>query len=127
MILKKLTAQDANTIAEQFLKNKYHDRGMLKWQGFFLSDHTSAIKKEVNSPIPRKRAEMSQTEISECLSEAWKYGKRVILQLNQVNTNDIPTEVKGYIKGYQAKWIWVAIHGELHKISLKAIKNCQCY
>ncbi|ODP92844.1 hypothetical protein [Levilactobacillus brevis] len=51
MILKKLTAQDANTIAEQFLKNKYHDRGMLKWQGFFLSDHTSAIKKEVNSPI----------------------------------------------------------------------------
>lgn len=54
MILKKLNAQDANIIAEQFLKNKYHDRGMLKWQVFFLSDHTSAINKEVNSPIPKK-------------------------------------------------------------------------
>ncbi|ANN47739.1 hypothetical protein A6F53_00065 [Levilactobacillus brevis] len=53
-ILKRLNAQDANIIAEQFLKNKYHDRGMLKWQGFFLSDHTSSIKKEVNSPIPKK-------------------------------------------------------------------------
>lgn len=63
MILKKLNAQDANIIAEQFLKNKYHDRGMLKWQVFFLSDHTSAINKEVNSPVPKKRAEMSQTEI----------------------------------------------------------------
>ncbi|WP_052256164.1 hypothetical protein [Levilactobacillus brevis] len=125
MILKKLNAQDANIIAEQFLKNKYHDRGMLKWQGFFLSDHTSAINKEVNSPIPKKRAEMSQTEISECLSAAWKYGKSVILQLNQVDINGTPTEFTGYIKGYQSEWIWVLIQGELHKIALKTIRNCQ--
>lgn len=80
---------------------------MLKWQGFFLSDHTSAINKEVNSPTPKKRAEMSQTEISECLSEAWKYGKTVILQLNQVDINGTPTEFTGYIKDYQSEWIWV--------------------
>ena len=24
----------------------YQDRGMMKWQGFFLSEHTSEIKKE---------------------------------------------------------------------------------
>jgi hypothetical protein len=103
MILKKLNAQDANIIAEQFLKNKYHDRGMLKWQGFFLSDHTSAIKKEVNSPIPKKKAEMSQTEISECLSEAWKYGKTVILQLNQVDINGTPNRIYRLYKGLSVR------------------------
>lgn len=68
---------------------------------------------------------MSQTEISECLSEAWKYGKAVILQLNQVDINGTPTEFIGYIKGYQSEWIWVLIQGELHKITLTTIRNCQ--
>ena len=31
--------------AENFFKNYYHDRGMLKWQGFYLSDHLNALKK----------------------------------------------------------------------------------
>lgn len=68
---------------------------------------------------------MSQTEISECLSEAWKYGKTVILQLNQVDINGTSTEFTGYIKGYQSEWIWVLIQGELHKITLTTIRNCQ--
>ncbi|MCT3582438.1 hypothetical protein EFS17_00310 [Levilactobacillus brevis] len=82
-------------------------------------------KKEVNSSIPKKRAEMSQTEISECLSEAWKYGKTVILQLNQVDINGTPTEFTSHIKGYQSEWIWVLIQGKLHKITLTTIRNCQ--
>lgn len=28
-----------DNFAENFFKNYYKDRGMLKWQGFFLSDH----------------------------------------------------------------------------------------
>ncbi|MFT8882891.1 MAG: hypothetical protein ABF991_05625 [Liquorilactobacillus hordei] len=31
--------------AEYFFRNFYQDRGMRKWQGFFLSDHTQALKK----------------------------------------------------------------------------------
>lgn len=27
---------------------EYEDRGILKWQGFFLSDHTEKIEKEIN-------------------------------------------------------------------------------
>ncbi|WP_289978555.1 hypothetical protein [Lactobacillus sp. UCMA15818] len=32
--------------AEYFFKNFYQDRGMRKWQGSFLSDHTQALKKQ---------------------------------------------------------------------------------
>lgn len=31
---------------QNFFDYYYHDRGMLKWQGFMLSDHVSALRKE---------------------------------------------------------------------------------
>lgn len=40
-MLKKIDER----FAENFFKNYYHDRGMLKWQGFYLSDHLNALKK----------------------------------------------------------------------------------
>lgn len=33
---------------QNFFDYYYHDRGMLKWQGFMLSDHVSALRKERN-------------------------------------------------------------------------------
>lgn len=34
---------DPNLVT-QFL-NQYQDRGMMKWQGFYLSDHTASLNK----------------------------------------------------------------------------------
>lgn len=31
-------------VVNYFFEHDYHDRGMLKWQGFYLSDHTAALK-----------------------------------------------------------------------------------
>ena len=33
-------------VVDQFFEHDYQDRGMTKWQGFYLSDHTVAIKKQ---------------------------------------------------------------------------------
>ncbi|WP_164222526.1 hypothetical protein [Weissella paramesenteroides] len=30
---------------ERFFRNDYHDRGMVKWQGYFLSAHTEDVSK----------------------------------------------------------------------------------
>ena len=32
-------------VVNNFFEHDYHDRGMVKWQGFYLSDHTAALKK----------------------------------------------------------------------------------
>lgn len=42
-------------VVNNFFEHDYHDRGMVKWQGFYLSDHTAALKKmakERQSPSP---------------------------------------------------------------------------
>ncbi|SOB38355.1 conserved hypothetical protein [Latilactobacillus sakei] len=43
-----MTKRFDNKLVTQFLKHDYHDRGMMKWQGFYLSDHTSVRAKEAS-------------------------------------------------------------------------------
>ena len=31
---------------KHFFEHDYHDRGMMKWQGFYLSDHTAALNQQ---------------------------------------------------------------------------------
>lgn len=33
-------------VVNDFFKYDYYDRGMMKWAGFYLSDHTTELKKE---------------------------------------------------------------------------------
>ena len=96
---------------------------MLKWQGFFLSDHTSAIKKESAQPIPVLRSEMNQSEIGSILNDAWENCTKVSIQLNQVNGNAVPVEINGYVKGYQEDKICISVKGTMQLISIDSIRN----
>ncbi|WP_430751214.1 hypothetical protein [Lactiplantibacillus plantarum] len=33
-------------IVKRFFEHDYHDRGLMKWQGFYLSDHTAALNQQ---------------------------------------------------------------------------------
>lgn len=37
--------QDFSTLINNYFQHDYRDRGIKKWRGFFLSDHTSALRK----------------------------------------------------------------------------------
>lgn len=53
--------------AEHFFRNDYHARGMVKRQGYFLSDHTKDVgkysKKRVIDRERQDQVEMSQEAI----------------------------------------------------------------
>ena len=38
--------QDMFERAAYFFSHDYQDRGMVKWQGYYLSDHTEDVKKK---------------------------------------------------------------------------------
>lgn len=49
----------------QFL-NQYQDRGMMKWQGFYLSDHTSSLQKvDKKDQMKLNRTHSDKMEIEE--------------------------------------------------------------
>lgn len=45
MMIRIYNDAEAETVADRFFKYYYHDRGKMKWAGFFLSEHTAALRK----------------------------------------------------------------------------------
>lgn len=92
-------------LVEQFFR-EYHDRGMMKWQGFYLSDHTVALaksEKKILEKNSRKRPPaMSDIEISKIINMAIKKNRDVVIELKELNENMIlPEAIQGKILGYQ--------------------------
>lgn len=82
----------------------YKDRGIVKWFGMMLSDHSEALKKEEKAnqliDIPAKE-EMTEEEISRVLYRAFVTGHPVLIQANVLCDgnyyNDLQCKVVGYI------------------------------
>lgn len=76
-------------IVAGFFEHDYRDRGMKKWQGYFLSDHTAALKKqadaeaEIYEPLPK----MPQADIRSILNRAYANHNTVEIQLSDVNSD----------------------------------------
>lgn len=88
---------------ENFFKN-YHDRGMKKWAGFFLSDHTVQINKTAAIKVNKKKAEMSQFEISKTLWQAFCNHQEVKLQLKDLDENgNLAEDIIGFVDGYDGQ------------------------
>lgn len=92
-------------IVDNFFKNDYYDRGMVKWQGFYLSDHTAALNKE-DAALKQKfqyRPQQTLETITTILAAAYSRQHEVTIQLNQLDCNHINMPViTTLIHGYNA-------------------------
>lgn len=93
----------------------YQDRGMKKWAGYFLSDHTLKMNKEkaaVRAAASRKREKaMTMAAISEVLLTAFAEHYPVSLQLKEVDENgQVPAEIIGFVAGWNEQNIIIDHH-----------------
>lgn len=91
--------------AENFFNHDYIDRGMIKWQGFYLSDHTSALNAEyeIKDKILQREVlpQMTVKEITDVINTAIVKNKTVKIQTNKCDSNGVfETPVVGRINGY---------------------------
>lgn len=95
-------SKDFDNKVLEFFK-KYQDRGMMKWQGMMLSDHTAALNKErQRSKIEyKKKITQDIATISEILMDGYLNHKQVSVQLNELTLqgNYLP-DVVGFVDGY---------------------------
>ncbi|KRL38967.1 hypothetical protein [Liquorilactobacillus uvarum] len=95
-------------IVNDFFKYDYHDRGMIKWQGFYLSDHTAALNKKNADLNQEYRYKPQQTleKITSILAEAYSQRRQVVIQLNELDRNNVNLpDVTTLIHGYNANEI----------------------
>lgn len=104
---------------------EFNDRGMVKWGGFYLSDHTRVIEKNELRRFQiehrKKETKMSTADISTILFSAFVDHKEVIVQIDQENRDHkLPEIISGYVGGYDEDKI---IIGEFY-IDYRLIQNC---
>ena len=87
---------------ENFFKN-YQDRGMKKWSGFFLSDHSLKINQDnrKRATVYSKKTEMSEAEISKILLQS--FSNHYPVRKKQKNLDEdcrFAEDIKGFVEGY---------------------------
>lgn len=92
-------------MVQHFLTHVYKDRGMMKWQGFYLSDHTSSLAKTKNESAAKYRLThqtiMTADAIQTVINQAVKKRIAVSVDLAQRDQDGLLlAPVEGYIEGY---------------------------
>ncbi len=107
-----LTDKEAYDMAEKFFRNDYNDRGMVKWQGFYLSDHTEDAKKhsdELNRLDHLSvKTQMSEVDISAILFRSFTKNETIRIQLNLINDEGKPQDfITGIVQGFNDNQVYV--------------------
>lgn len=105
-------AYDDESAKQLFMaaKRVYHDRGMMKWIGFYLSDHTAVLNKEANQrkQLYLDKGQMSMEAIGECLQVAYLQNKRVAIQLEALDSEgQFFPDLIGKISGQKEQHIYL--------------------
>ncbi|GEK28415.1 hypothetical protein [Furfurilactobacillus siliginis] len=87
--------------AHDFFANRYVERGMLKWQGYYLSDHTSALNKEATDKQPQQVHERQSSDtVRELLADAYANQYMVSIQRYPHNSDKVyAPDLTGHISG----------------------------
>lgn len=90
--------------AKEFFERDYKDRGMVKWQGFFLSDHVEDAEKYTDErekvEQQKQMPNMTLAEISEVLFHAYRKLETVEYQLKGIDVQGhYPPIEMGKVKG----------------------------
>lgn len=94
---------DPNVVT-QFL-SQYQDRGMMKWQGFYLSDHTASLQKVDHNDrlkLNRSHSEKMETEEIEKIINTAVVKKLPVRVERSVQDKDgyVAPFIEGQIDGY---------------------------
>lgn len=120
----------ADRVAEQFFHYNYRDRGMLKWQGYFLSDHTAALKRHrayLKKQFHRQYfPQQTPAIISQKIASAWHHHKMVTIVLNLVGNDRQHQKFTGKITGYYGSKVVISDRtNNSHLIAFSDIRNVQ--
>lgn len=102
----------------------YQDRGMVKWQGFLLSDHNEQMEQERKDRafIPPK-LQQSKENRSRILADAYSLKREVAIQMNTLENGRYPKDLIGYVLGVEHEQLFLQTEKGIHILSIEGIRN----
>ncbi|MFT8412539.1 MAG: hypothetical protein ABF743_12440 [Schleiferilactobacillus perolens] len=105
----------------------YPDRGMVKWLGYFLSDHTQYMENEkTEEQTVAEEDQQSPNLIANLLDSAWQQHQTISLQLNELRNGRHAPDLVGVIVGYDAGFVYCQENNDqLRVIPVQTIRHIQ--
>ncbi|MCT8388345.1 hypothetical protein [Leuconostoc lactis] len=99
---------DFGKLVTSYFKNDYRERGKVKWNGYFLSDHTSSLKVDASERHQQteRLTRMTVEDIKRTLMHALlEYHEVVIQQDVQDETGKLFKNIVGSIDGFSDRGV----------------------
>ncbi|MCM0582230.1 hypothetical protein H9L19_00410 [Weissella diestrammenae] len=111
-MVKIAMADDVLKKMARFFENDYHDRGMVKWQGYYLSDHTEDVADDTSKRKAQANQvampEMTIEEISRVLAYAYVNFMAVSIQERNRNEEGFNASIiTGFVSGQNDDWVYI--------------------
>ena len=105
----------------------YVDRGIMKWQGMYLSEHTAEMEKELQEEehVILAKDKMTEQEIQLVLASAYETQQLITIQLEMKDMdNNYFEDISGTIMGFDEQGILVdgklVLYEEIRHAELKS-------
>ncbi|ANK60706.1 hypothetical protein [Loigolactobacillus backii] len=120
----RVNYQFSDKVVQHFFDFDYHDRGMLKWGGFFLSDHTKALKRLALAEREiQPKPEQLPAEIASRLEKGWCKQCLIYIQQKVVQNGTYLPDVVGVVVGYDEANIFLKIGQSTQTVAVMDIRN----
>ncbi|WP_130859904.1 hypothetical protein [Gracilibacillus phocaeensis] len=104
----------------------YRDRGIVKWLGMMLSDHSEALKKEKNKLEVKAKEMMTEEEVAMVLQQAFATKSPVLIQANTIRDGNYYKDVECKVAGYAENQIYLCLKdGRVTSCTLEEIRNIE--
>ena len=104
----------------------YQDRGMIKWQGFLLSDHNEQMKEEgKDRAFVAPKLLQSFEKRATVLSNAYYLKREVAIQMNILENAHYQKDIIGYVLGVDDNQIFLQTEDKIQMLSMDTIRNVQ--
>lgn len=99
---------------------------MLKWQGFFLSDHTSTIKKDKKASAAEPMIpQQTNQQIMDILFNALEYQYQVHIQLRELQHGETVVSVEGFVMRLDEGRVLLQVDEHTYQWNIEKIRNVQ--
>lgn len=105
----------------------YPDRGMVKWMGWLLSDHSTYLKQQQVAAKDRPvQPGMRLSTLEALLQRAWEQSQAVIIQPDVLEYGQYVAEIKGVVVSLEAGQVYLQTpHDHIRTITIAAIHAAQ--
>lgn len=102
----------------------YQDRGMVKWQGFLLSDHNEQMEQEGKDRtfVPPKLLQSEEKRAS-ILADAYHLKREVAIQMGILENAHYPKDLVGYVLGVDHGQLFLQTEQGIRTLSIEVIRN----